>query len=428
MHFDEIRGLYTPSYFTMRLATTQDLHPLSDLDIKYLSTYFHEYFHFLQDLTTVFGLNCSWNTYDRTIRALEYAQKTEGEVVVPLPNELGIELLRNLTVQKHVYGDKTPEKAISDKFSIVGIEIVSKAELKDLIPDEANKFVRVSLMDEKEVTTQFWFGGIAVIESMTYLIQGKFFDTSHTPVFPYKAAWIIAGHINGQFKERPELVFSLCEIALYSPYPGLSFYEILKHINDNSIEINETSELYRLGLEQIERKWGLWNKLQKNKDKLTNIVSQLYGHEVFKREREWLIHLIEEGAKIRTSDPSFMLEMYQSETAFGPELMSIYERLGTPETINAENKRWFASPAAMQENDGQIHTVFLTGFKQIQNLLLFGKKDCILIAHCEGSEVEMPIDKYCFNAPWEKTKQDPLCPFAALWKSFGLDAKTIRIS
>jgi hypothetical protein len=86
------------------------------------------------------------------------------------------------------------------------------------------------------------------------------------------------------------------------------------------------------------------------------------------------MHIIEEGYKLRKENSSFMLQLYQNNEAFSPLMLDIYKRLGAPEVINAENKRWFAAPQALEENADKIHTVYLTGVKQIQNLLLFGKE------------------------------------------------------
>ncbi|HSC54274.1 MAG TPA: hypothetical protein VLC98_11650 [Phnomibacter sp.] len=428
MTFDEVRGIYTPSYFSIRLNTTEELHPLQNVNVKFISTYFHEYFHYLQDLTTSFGLNSAWNTYDRTIRLIKHVQGIEGDIELPIKDDIIKELDKNYNVYCQILASKKPTKIITDKFSIKKIELTTQRKLEGVIPDEANQFVNMELVDDLGVEADFWFGGMAVIETMTYLIQSRFFDTSHSPTFPYKAAIIVAEYLSNQFKGSYEYIFSLCEVSLYSPYPGRTFYEILLEIEQQKIKIASTAQIYDMGFRHVTKKWGLWENLEKYKSTLVEILKSLHGHEAFKINRDWLIYIIEEGAKLRKEQPSLMLELYKSATPFSPLLLDIYKRLGTPETINAENKRWFAAPQALEENADKIHTVFLTGFKQMQNLLLFGKKDCIIINHCEGSKNEMPIDKNCTTSPWLKAKQDPLCPFAALWKSFGLDSKDIILT
>lgn len=52
----QTRGTYAPSFFKLGVNTGKDLNHLDQLDIKSFSIFIHEYIHFLQDITTSFGL------------------------------------------------------------------------------------------------------------------------------------------------------------------------------------------------------------------------------------------------------------------------------------------------------------------------------------------------------------------------------------
>jgi len=47
------------------LGLSIDFSNIQNLQPEAQALYFHEYVHFLQDITTTFGLSNSWNTYDR---------------------------------------------------------------------------------------------------------------------------------------------------------------------------------------------------------------------------------------------------------------------------------------------------------------------------------------------------------------------------
>jgi hypothetical protein len=260
MTFDEIRGIYMPSYFSIRLNTYESLHSLKNVDEKFISTYFHEYFHYLQDLTTSFGLSSAWNTYDRTIRLIRHAQEVKGDIVLPIQDGLIKKLDKNYRVYCEILANKKPTKTITDQFAIKKIELTIKKELKGIIPNEANQFIKMELIDDLGVEADFWFGGIAVIETMTYLIQSRFFDTKSSPTFPYKTAIILAEHSSSQFKDNYEFVFALCEVSLYSPYPGRTFYEILIGIEQSQTQIDDVMKIYEFGLQHIAVKWGFMGK------------------------------------------------------------------------------------------------------------------------------------------------------------------------
>ena len=53
---DTTLGYYEPSFFRLHVSTTEKLSDLDALSIENKSVFIHEYVHFLQDLTTSFGL------------------------------------------------------------------------------------------------------------------------------------------------------------------------------------------------------------------------------------------------------------------------------------------------------------------------------------------------------------------------------------
>lgn len=50
-------GYYVPGFFEIFVATDKEDMSLTNFDDKELGTFFHEYIHFLQDITTFYGLN-----------------------------------------------------------------------------------------------------------------------------------------------------------------------------------------------------------------------------------------------------------------------------------------------------------------------------------------------------------------------------------
>jgi hypothetical protein len=425
MTYDDILGFYRPSFFSFRLNTTLPINPLDDLPLPFISTYYHEYFHFLQDLTTSYGFHAAWNTFDHPLLLIESIQKGPDDIELPLKDK---KLVNDISIKRSLHlqtmGSKIPSPPVNQDFEINNISIAPNTDATN-IPTELNLFVRITIQNSDLQESTFWFGSLAVNETMTYIIQSKFFDTSDTPFFPYQTGIFLAEYLSPQFKGNNEYVFALCDVSLFSPYPGKSFYEILVEIEKEEFKIKKAEDIYTFGMEFIESKYGLWKKFEEAKNGLVHYMSNLFGHEIFKSEKLWVTHIINAGYEMRKNDPTYMLKLYRCEIPFSDLLLSIKDTLGTPEIMNAENLRWFTPPKVLQEKDYTIHALFLLGFNQIQNLLLNNSKSCNLLNHCEGSHTEMPIDQNCTSSPWLKIDQEMLCPFAALWMSFGLNTKTI---
>ena len=89
MKLEAQRGSYQSSLFYIDINSFETFDSLADLVnqmneeenpqekerlLLVLSTYFHEYFHFMQDVTTYFGLNTAWNLYNQLITIIGYVQ------------------------------------------------------------------------------------------------------------------------------------------------------------------------------------------------------------------------------------------------------------------------------------------------------------------------------------------------------------------
>jgi hypothetical protein len=58
-------------------------------------------------------------------------------------------------------------------------------------------------------------------------------------------------------------------------------------------------------------------------------------------------------------------------------------------------------------------------FKQIINVYQ-GHQKCSLYEFCKTRPDKDITNNLCTTAPWERVKEKDLCPFAQLWKTWGL--------
>lgn len=426
MNFQSPRGIYSPSYYRIKLGAYIDLEPLDKLHVEVQSVFFHEYFHFLQDVTSEFGYNCSWNTYDRIVNRVSFYQKTPGDIEIPPP---GIEAFEDANFNLNIFlaqcGDNgfrsSAGETPAEPLIIESYRVTPKHDKVQLDASCGVKFIQLTLRDNNGNPVTYWFGGIAIVETMTHLIQQRFFGENEHPDLPYKAAIFFSKILSEKIGNNEEFIFALCDLAICTPYPGQTFLELILEIDKWEADKISTEEIYNFGLQYISGKWrGL-----KSKNGLLHQMGQVFGHEIFNNEREWLTHVIEAGDNLRKTDPLFMLKLYRNATPFGGKFYEVYTLLGVPEVINSLGKRWFAAPSALRERQDQIHTVFLSAFKQLHDLFLSGIRKCCLIDHCANSEPKMPVDDKCLNAPWLKAKEKAICPFGAVWVALGLQGRNV---
>jgi hypothetical protein len=89
MHYHYKYGEYIPSYLLIILATKEPVTNIKTLDPESQRTFVHEYTHFLQNISTGFGLSHIWNTYDRNRQLISHLQKTkENSMTFPLKGDV----------------------------------------------------------------------------------------------------------------------------------------------------------------------------------------------------------------------------------------------------------------------------------------------------------------------------------------------------
>lgn len=108
-----IFGSYVPSFFMAKVNTKDRL----DGNISYTDqiTLLHEYVHFVDDISTVFGLINFCNNVDTLKNIIGRIYKSQEAVAVPmLVSDLSESQRENLELFKNYYGDSKYESLYGD--------------------------------------------------------------------------------------------------------------------------------------------------------------------------------------------------------------------------------------------------------------------------------------------------------------------------
>lgn len=68
---------------------------------------------------------------------------------------------------------------------------------------------------------------------------------------------------------------------------------------------------------------------------------------------------------------------------------------------------------------------YLRSIREINLLFEKGQIECSMLQWCQNSPESTPNEK-CKKEPWEKSKEQNLCPYAMLWKHWNLSNKKPR--
>ena len=418
LHFEY--GRYKPAFFSITVNTSHRFDNIANLPKEVQPTFFHEYFHFIQNITTPSGINSSWNSLDQIRRLIGNAQRQTQPIKLPLTDEdFKQEIKKQNDALFALNSDSRLYKDNPDSYQIVNLTLELRPEFDNFSPESRLRFLKLHLKNDEGNEAKFWFGSFAVHESMTYLIQSKFFGEANAPVYPYLSAKKLLQYANSPLANNDEMIFALCDVALLSTTPGKSFWDVLLYVTHSRVEITDPEQIYELAMNYYsEHGYNIEQSFSKDKDSLLNVISQLYGHEIFQYDLKWLNVIIEEGFQLRSTHPLFMLDLYRGNEAFSGMFYFIFLKLGTPDIINLSGERWISVPGSIKEIETKVSSVFLSVYNEWHELLLKDKKGCGLQQVCRMSEPKMPVDDNCKDSPWLKRNDEPVCPYAAIMHVF----------
>lgn len=402
-------GYYMPSFYYMNIGEGDeklDINKLSDHD---LSVFFHEYIHYLQDLTTFDGANRAY-VFNELLRGmLEVIYADKAGIKVPITTD---KIDPRVLLENDVVGTTS-----GDSFSIADCEVVKYETLKKPIHRGNQSFevpVEVVRFDNNAC---YKFGSTAIQESMAYLMQRLCTKIDYTsPDAPYNVATKLAYGICPQVFCDSIKIVALCDASLMSNAPGLIFRYVAEQCKQRPDDFKTPESIidFTLQLEGIDHHTN-----QKSTiggfyfDKIIAIKNQLKDYiQVDKLNfSSSLDACISLAIDYRRNNPYFMVDIarggyIKQNNAF----IKALSEFGSPIIVN--DKGYYHQCPSSKFDNGFM--MFFSAILQIFRLFSEGTIPCDMKRWCETSKI--PVDERCDKNPWEHCTDDPMCPFGFLWK------------
>ena len=403
-------GYYTPAFFKIQINTDEDIVP-QNLSGQNLSTFIHEYTHFIQDFTTIKGLENIYCVYDILSEYCHqiYNNKT-NHITLPL----------NIQIPNHVYMMQIISYSWGTNDNINQINNINSVETTTVQfdpnaikqePGLAN-FTKIILnVDSDKGNIPLEFGTLAIMEGMSHLME-TFLNPDYVtkaPDYPYNIAQKFAQHICPNITN--EMIFALCDIALQTSAPGKSFYCMLSDIKNN--KINDADNIY----EKFKDVFATWSEKSKNIVNVAKkVLSTVIKGDFATQYKAWANNIFNTAIKLRTNNPKFFLNIIRGgQFNQNKDFKNFVNSVGTPLMFNNYNKA-FKIPINNTQN---WDVEFFTAISYIFNLLQGGPKECPLIEWCKQSSIQ--IDKNCsLNPPAHSSNYRELCPIGMIWYHWNL--------
>lgn len=200
---------------------------ISNTDMHY-GKFIHEYVHYLQHITTLFGIKLCENFNNIFILNTDNCRKSD-EIEIPLSHS-DVHIKDFLSQFEKIKGDDNC------------LYVISEIEIKPQdITDAKNSHSAVNIgvydfENGKALECGFKFGYTCVIETMAHLIQEMIFSELNHREVPYLSGIMIYKHYLQKEKilnQDKLIIITLCYCALFHDNPGVAYIHYLDFIQEH---------------------------------------------------------------------------------------------------------------------------------------------------------------------------------------------------
>lgn len=415
-------GGYDISFFGISIDTNEK--SINQMTSSEQTIFLHEYIHFLQDITTIYGLNNLYVYGEYISDTLNRIyKKPKGTIKVPFELDDTNLVLTNKQVREVTLGDFSTPCPL-DKVTDVKVgtfDLLPNNKLNS-IPDVTIEFLSNG---NQEMMT---FGAMAIMESMAYIAERlcspKNYITS--PGVPYMTAEKVADYLVPNFSANLEMIFALCDMSLQWSAPANFFVYFMNQVKEGNIMVNCPEDIYDYcymvenGILEKNFDIALQNAINKLNEYLKSVNQNPQWDIYISGYKSWVNTITAFSKEFRHNNKYLLLNVIRGgEFLNNKSLTTIISYIGS---CNIENKNsyYFQHPFINHKKD-IMDVEFFRFIGAIINTFENGEIECPCQNLCKQSG--LIIDSQCINSPWYVTQQRR-CPYAIIWKHWNLDGYT----
>ena len=296
-------GTYESSYFIMTVPTESDL-DIRNMTDEAFAVFFHEYIHFLQDVTSFYGYMGIYAHGEYIRRAVNDIYKMPNLFHVPISiNDSGDNVALNKDIVELSLGDK---------------EDLSFVQIKDYFIDYFYLTDSFSIpeLHIKAITNkgpeELILGAYAIRENMAYLLEKKCTTKYRRSYdFPYQIVEILAEKMCPGKLSNDDLI-ALCDVSLQCSVPGHGLFLQLSAIADGRFVVNKTEDIYAPFYSQYvsNREMAMTDAFREaSRQAKDHLLSYVQLHQLSIDYQTWVYNTFDAGVVMRLKHPYFFIDM-----------------------------------------------------------------------------------------------------------------------
>lgn len=437
--YNETLGMYVPAFYFIQLNSDINFEENKFNDTRNeLGTFYHEYVHYLQNVTTTFGY------YTNTV----FLQRLNG-CIYKVTNSNNIKRPVNLSdiqnadllydVYNYMVGDNDDwTYDIYDDLKICDMYLEKNIDYAEyeyncsedidqaLLATYNTPKIKVKITkDKKSKIAILNFGASCIQESMARLIENSLYPARYLGYqVQYDICKMIIKTYIPSFGKKDSYIVAICDASLMYDNPGQIFYGIVFMIKRENFVPKTIEEVYDFVFSRYKPSYkkhfveffdsslkGIDDLFPSNNNYYTEI--NRYFNNIYNKSRQ-----------LRENQMSFISKIADNSPELGKNMIKeIINDLEIPLLINNKNETF--GGISLLDKPNSCNSLILPAIFSLLNILSTNLDPvCSLIEICEKQDLSL-VNENCKKQPWKKVQYSMLCPFAQLWYIWGLDKANI---
>jgi len=407
MNFHQCNGYYIPAAFWLYVDTDQPINEL--MNSPYERTLVHELVHFLQDVSTTYGLANICRYVDQ-LKCFSKLVRSSRSLSVPILASQRSDSVNANSDLFSIYAGDGADKYMTHNDSVV---ITSITEHQEYVENVVGPIFYTEI--EYGGSESFHFGSIAILESMAHIIECEIYGKMSIKSFPYDSSQLVIDHLCSDIEVGALAVLEICEASLMFLNPAEIFVKAAKKLNSERVRHIAPNDYYKFVMERFsyENQTSAEHFVHVARE-AEDQLNDLFTVEPFSNER-WGARVVGAGVNIRKNGQSISSLLFEStDDSLRNRFFSIISEVGFPPSINKHNQVW------VQSGSENSHTnLMYPAIASISEMLEGRGQACQLYEYCKNEKNGYTVNQHCLNAPWKRAKAAQACYYSHIWKMWG---------
>jgi hypothetical protein len=406
MKVHQSNGYYVPAAFWLHVETERPIDQL--VNTPHERTLTHELVHFLQDVSTTYGL-ANICRYVEQLKCFSELVRGASVLSVPIVASQRSDAVNANTDLFSFYSGDGADKYMTHNDSVV---VTALRESMDPVEHVGDPIFWAEI--EYGCSRNFHFGSIAIMESMAHIIECEIYGRMPTKSFPYDSAQLVMAYLCPDIEVDALGVLEVCEASLMFLNPAEIFIRAARKLNADRIKHTAPNDYYKFVMERFSCENQTAIEYFENVNRVAQgQLDDLFTVAPFCNER-WGSGVVRGGFSIRTVGQSISSRLFESSDSSRDRFYSLISDVGFPPSFNNHNQVWVQSGS-----ENTFTHLMYPAISSISEMLEGRDQACCLYDYCKNEQNGYRVNQHCLDAPWKRAKAEEACYYSHIWKMWG---------